>query len=328
MSLNKKPLTPWIIAESTGKVISAHCDCMAGLGESCSHVASLLWAIESGVRIRDSMTVTQKKAYWVIPNGIKDVPYSRVRDIEFTGKKKSWAAIETGDFPSSSKSSRSPTPTVQRASLSPPPMIKTPDASRTKNFLASLASCSSKPAILSLVEPYSSRYIPKAADGSLPLCFTILYRAAYLNKNYSELLKIGKTVEIEATRDEVKQAEVQTRSQAQSRLWQKMRAGRITASHFKAACHTNPSKPSTSLIMSICHPELSKFKNAATRYGCEHEVIAKEKYSTSRAICHHKFEVMSSGFFISTDYPFIGASPDGSVTCSCCGDGICEIKVI
>ena len=62
MSLNKKPLTPWIIAESTGKVISAHCDCMAGLGESCSHVASLLWAIESGVRIRDSMTVTQKKS--------------------------------------------------------------------------------------------------------------------------------------------------------------------------------------------------------------------------------------------------------------------------
>ena len=55
MSLNKKALTPWVIVESTGKVISAHCDCMAGLGESCSHVASLLWAIESGVRIRDSM---------------------------------------------------------------------------------------------------------------------------------------------------------------------------------------------------------------------------------------------------------------------------------
>ncbi len=72
MSLNKKPLTPWIIAEGTGKIISAHCDCMAGLGESYSHVASLLWAIESGVRIRDSVAVTQKKAYWVIPNGIKE----------------------------------------------------------------------------------------------------------------------------------------------------------------------------------------------------------------------------------------------------------------
>ena len=34
---------------------------MAGLGESCSHVGLLLWAVEAGVHLRDSMTVTQKK---------------------------------------------------------------------------------------------------------------------------------------------------------------------------------------------------------------------------------------------------------------------------
>ncbi len=55
---------------------------MAGLGETCSHVASLLWSIEAGVRIRDSMTVTLKKAYWVTPNGIKDVPYAPVKDVD------------------------------------------------------------------------------------------------------------------------------------------------------------------------------------------------------------------------------------------------------
>ena len=83
MSLNKKALTPWVITESTGKIISAHCDSMVGLGESCSHVDYLLWANESGVRIRDSMTVTQKKAYWIIPNGIKEVPHARVKDSDF-----------------------------------------------------------------------------------------------------------------------------------------------------------------------------------------------------------------------------------------------------
>lgn len=274
MSLNKKPLTPWIIAESNGKVISAHCDCMAGLGESCSHVASLLWAIESGVRIRDSMTVTQKKAYWVIPNGVKEVPYARVRDIEFTGKKKCWKAVEKSDFTVNSGSSCSFTP---RASKSPSPMSKTADITRTKNFLASLASCSSKPAILSLVEPYSSQYIPKAADGSLPLCLTTLYKASYLSKNNSELLTISKEVKIEVTKDEIDQAEIVTRSQVKSRLWQKMRAGRITASCFKAVCHTDLSNPSKSLIMSICHPELSRFKTASTQYGCEHEATAKKK---------------------------------------------------
>ena len=56
----EKPLTPWVVAEEDGKIIAAHCDCMARLGESCSHVASLLFAIESGVHIRDSMTVTKE----------------------------------------------------------------------------------------------------------------------------------------------------------------------------------------------------------------------------------------------------------------------------
>ena len=65
MKMSQKPLTPWVVAEENGEIVAAHCDCMAGLGESCTHVASLLWAIESGVRIRDSMIVTEKKAYWV-----------------------------------------------------------------------------------------------------------------------------------------------------------------------------------------------------------------------------------------------------------------------
>ena len=71
------------------------CDCRAGLGETCSHVASMLWAIKSGIRLRDSMTVTQKNAYWVIPNNIKEVPYAPVKKIHFTGKKKSQSMMST-----------------------------------------------------------------------------------------------------------------------------------------------------------------------------------------------------------------------------------------
>ena len=55
---------------------------MAGIGESCSHVASDLWAIERGVRIRGSMTVTQKKASWVIPGVFKDIPYAPISYIK------------------------------------------------------------------------------------------------------------------------------------------------------------------------------------------------------------------------------------------------------
>ena len=82
-------------------MVAGHCDCMAGLGETCSHVASLLFAVESGVRIRDSMTVTQKKAYWVMPNGVKEVQYAPVKDINFIGKKRSAAKLASLDFRSS-----------------------------------------------------------------------------------------------------------------------------------------------------------------------------------------------------------------------------------
>ena len=82
--MSEKPPTPWVVCKKSGKVLSAHCDCMAGLGESCSHVASLLWAIEAGCKRRDSLTVTEKRAYWVLPSAVKSVPYSRVKDIQFS----------------------------------------------------------------------------------------------------------------------------------------------------------------------------------------------------------------------------------------------------
>ena len=50
-----------------GRILAAHCDCMAGLGETCSHAASLFWVIDFGVESRESLTATHKSAYWVMP---------------------------------------------------------------------------------------------------------------------------------------------------------------------------------------------------------------------------------------------------------------------
>ena len=38
------------------------------------------------------------------------------------------------------------------------------------------------------------------------------------------------------------------------------------------------------------------------------------------------FQVKASGFIINPDLPWIGASPDGMVTCTCHADGVLEIK--
>lgn len=48
-SLNKPPFDLWILCKSDGDVAAAHCTCMAGNGEVCSHVAALLFYIKYNV---------------------------------------------------------------------------------------------------------------------------------------------------------------------------------------------------------------------------------------------------------------------------------------
>ena len=331
--LREKPLLPWIVCESCGKVIAGHCNCMAGLGESCSHVASLLWAIEAGVRIRDSMTVTQKKAYWVIPPNIKDVPYSPVSDIKFQGKSTMLSAWQAFRTPSPAiNQSRSPSPCTSR-SPSPAPSslkkLKIPSSEEVNGLYLSLSKCKSKPSILSLISNYSSKYVPKSLHPDLPPVLpTTLFDSEKLTMNYFDLLKAAAEVEVIVTDEQCVAVEVNTREQGNSSLWFQMRSGRISASKFKAVCHTDPAMPAISLIMSICHPELSRFKTTATTYGCEHEKKGREKYVEEILPVHQDFKLSDCGFFISSVHPFIGASPDGLVNCLCCGEGVCEIKVL
>ena len=43
---------------------------------------------------------------------------------------------------------------------------------------------------------------------------------------------------------------------------------------------------------------------------------------------HHNIKVTECGFFISSLFPFWGSSPDDLVYCTCCGEGIGEIKIV
>ncbi|XP_065654377.1 uncharacterized protein LOC136080930 [Hydra vulgaris] len=56
---------PWIFLDLLGNVVTAHCNCMAGLGETCSHVVAMLYKIEAAVRIgMTSPTPTDLPCQW------------------------------------------------------------------------------------------------------------------------------------------------------------------------------------------------------------------------------------------------------------------------
>ena len=40
----------WLIVEKTGKIRACHCTCMAGMGQSCNHVAAAMFRVEAAVR--------------------------------------------------------------------------------------------------------------------------------------------------------------------------------------------------------------------------------------------------------------------------------------
>ena len=72
-----------------GGILSAHCQgCMAGLGECCSHVASVLFYLEVSARLNDKLACTQVKCSWLPPTAVKHVDYLRVKDIDFSSAKK------------------------------------------------------------------------------------------------------------------------------------------------------------------------------------------------------------------------------------------------
>ena len=87
--MNESPVQLWIIMTKDGTILSAHCHgCMAGLGECCSHVASIIFYLEISTRVNEKLTCTQVKCSWILPATVKNVDYLRMKDIDFTSARK------------------------------------------------------------------------------------------------------------------------------------------------------------------------------------------------------------------------------------------------
>ena len=169
---------------------------------------------------------------------------------------------------------------------------------------------------------------PRDFNEEFPPLISDFVDTSCFNLPYDELLVKCREVKssINVSKEQSLIAEKETHNQSQSNKWLKLRSGRITASQLHAVLHTNSSKPSQSLIKQICYPEAFKFTSKATCWGCEHEKTAQELYVKSMSSCHENFQIRDSGLVISSDYPYLGASPDGIVSCSCCEIGVNEIK--
>ena len=79
----------WIISKNDGAILSAHClGCKAGLAESCSPIAGVLFYLEPTTRIHGKLACTQVKCSWILQTYVNEVLYARAKDIDFSSAKK------------------------------------------------------------------------------------------------------------------------------------------------------------------------------------------------------------------------------------------------
>lgn len=244
---------------------------MAGLGETCTHVAALMFTLEAMVKMQKCTTVTQVPAYWKQPP-FKDVAYVTAHDIDFRSAQK-----KHRDCNDSLTLIDSMHPEVNRNKRAVPE----PTTAELNKFysLISFENSKIKPAILSLVTGFNKEYETNVDQPSLPPLL--------------DGLPLESLLALQVSEEQVQFAELKTRGQASSPLWHKLRKGRITASVLYDATHTDINKPSKTVVNSILQKRKT-FSSLSTEWGKSKEKTAREIYERSEKTKHVGFQLRKS----------------------------------
>ncbi|KAL3847209.1 hypothetical protein ACJMK2_018131 [Sinanodonta woodiana] len=231
--VTEEPHHPWAALKKSGPVIAAHCDCMAGLGETCSHIGALLFKIEAAVRLGyTSSTCTDRPCEW---NAcfVKNVEPKKIADIIF------YKTAAKEKLKNSKRKMTEPATTEEQ-----------------KRFLQSLAGLK-KPCVgLSSFKEYSGLFVshgPGSTSTKLPPSFRSFYSANNESIEGVDLTKMCNSMYEQSHKSDAQVAYVEevTRNQSSSLVWHEQRVGRITASIAGDCLRTSLSNPSPSLIKKI-----------------------------------------------------------------------------
>ncbi|XP_060774292.1 uncharacterized protein LOC132884458 [Neoarius graeffei] len=298
--LSDPPLLPWAIVQEDGVILAGHCTCMAGLGEVCSHVGALIFAVDAAVQVRNSQTVTQVPAYWLLPSSLSKVEYSEIQNIDFQSHQSLKRKLDN------TLSYRTPqTPSTDQGSQKLPEILQ-PTSEESAVFLEKLFATKDNAVLLSVMPSYSEHFVPSSLGETFPNILTELYNEEYAGASKEELIEhcMNKFETINVSESQCINVELEMKDQSCSKLWFRFRAGRITASRMKAVCSTNVENPSKSLIKAIYYPNSVSFATKATKWGCEHEKIALDAFCEVVNNSHENFKCEKSELMLNPKYPY------------------------
>ena len=84
LSVNNPHHQLWVLLEKAGKIRACHCSCMAGMSQTCNHVAAALYRMEAAVRSGlTNPACTSKPIEWLPSKKIFADILAKIKDLDF-----------------------------------------------------------------------------------------------------------------------------------------------------------------------------------------------------------------------------------------------------
>ncbi|XP_049512427.1 uncharacterized protein LOC125940379 [Dermacentor silvarum] len=295
-------VSAWYLRAS-GNIAGAHCECVAGLSETCQHVAGLLFAVadKGAVPDENKPSCTDLPCKWIVPSEAK----------------KPALKLPLQEIP------------FHRNVINKPPCLKQPrnynpsqkvtryeDIVKLKTRLVS--ACPTLHAVRYMC-PTESDLATKAAAAYVPL--EIGDEDDLWNSHASEVLDLHYESLKAVSSAERQLICTRTLGQATNKNWFIERTGRLTASLFKRVCRVTKTE---GLLRTILYPN-DKAISEAMAYGRTHEDCAVQSYVLLMKARGYNVEVKNTGLHVHEEYGFLAASPDRIVKIDQ-EEGLLEVK--
>ena len=318
--LRDTPHKVWVcVLKSDHTIKTAHCSCMAGMSATCNHVAALLFRVEAAVRYGlTNPSCTAKSCEW-LPNRQEVAPV-KIKDVKLSRDK----------FGKRGKKTRCLVPTPKKnynplECTNVKPLNLTDIATALENHVPDSVLFTAVPRpkidfvrdIVSL-HPVSSN-IPSIDD--------VIFMSNSI-ENFNENLLIN------LTKLNISQIEILTRGQNTNECWYSYRKGVITASKGhdvkvrmeKIRKNMGNNENLWQLFQKISGLVFVNPNIPALKYGREMEVNAVNKFKCILSETHKNVKIVDCGLYLDEQFPYIGASPDRIILCSCCPKACLEVK--
>ncbi|XP_041378712.1 uncharacterized protein LOC121390960 [Gigantopelta aegis] len=302
----------WVsLSKVSGNVHAAGCTCSAGEGESCNHIAALLYALvdistKKKDRLQSSTSTTCK---WIQPRK-RHLSPQKSQDLVFKKHK----------FDPSSR-----TQTVSNKRQNNTSNIQPIDAS---SLCQKLKQCAPHAAIL-LCDTSSLNEIEITPESDVPVLHNINFMYGdninLMNKECTTYFE-DYFYSLKCSEADCHIIEENTKRQSKSYQWKVARVGRLTSSNFGTIYKLKDTTPPDNTLKTLLN--YTEFQVASVRWGSSHEAAARRVYSKSIQKIHPAMKIMQCGLIVNSLYPHLGSSPDALLNCTHCeqNDGVLEIK--